>query len=182
MRLSQILSNTMANRKIATNRKSRTKETTALVKFRSTKASIALQFLTDSDACCMSGVRQEIDQHRFSSRHSFKLHGTSDLHSAKTSLEIWSRYLVQLKFDWLLEQIWGRESFWPQIQREREILERAVHVQIYVDSLRNFCPCESLKCSEEGCLTWLLPQLHLVGHYLCGSSVFWIPAIGILGW
>ena len=47
----------------------------------------------------------------------------------------------------------GRESFWPQIQREREILERAVHVQIYVDSLRNFCPCESLKCSEEGCLT-----------------------------
>ena len=30
---------------------------------------------------------------------------------------------------------------------------KAVHVQIYVDSLTNFCPCESLKCSEEGCLT-----------------------------
>ena len=35
----------------------------------------------------------------------------------------------------------------------RDIGERAVHVQIYVDSLRNFCPCKSLKCSEEGCST-----------------------------
>ena len=55
-----------------------TKETNALVKFGSVKGSLASQFLTDSDACCMSGVRQEIDQHRFFSRHSFKLHGTSD--------------------------------------------------------------------------------------------------------
>ena len=142
------------------------------------KASIAPQFLTDSDACCMSGVRQEIDQHRFFSRHSFKLHGTSDcrftfgknfardLKSVFGSIEIWLAIGANM----------GRESFWPQIQREREILAgRAVHVQIYVDSLRNFCPCESLKCSEEGCLTWLLPQLHLVGHYLYGSTVFRTP-------
>ena len=56
----------------------RTKEARALVKFGSIKASLALVSLTDSDACCVSGVRQEIDQHRFFSRHSFKLHETSD--------------------------------------------------------------------------------------------------------
>ena len=136
------------------------------------KASIAPQFLTDSDACCMSGVRQEIDQHRFFSRHSFKLHGTSDcrftfgknfardLKSVFGSIEIWLAIGANM----------GRESFWPQIQREREILAaRAVHVQIYVDCWRNFCPCESLKCSEESCLTWLL---HLVGYNLHSQSVF----------
>ena len=61
----------------------------------------------------------------------------------------------------------------------RDIGERAVHVQIYVDSLRNFCPCKSLKCSEEGCSTWLLPKLHFLGHYLFGSTVIWMPAIAI---
>ena len=151
-----------------------------MVKFGSVKASLASQFLTDSDACCTSGVRQEIDHQRFSSRHSFELHGTSDLHSAKTFLEIWSRYLVQLKFDWLLEQIWeGGRVFGLKFRASERYWGRAVHVQIYVDSLRNFCPCKSLKCSEEGCSTWLLPKLHFLGHYLCGSTVIWMPAIAI---
>ena len=159
------------------------KETPAVVKFGSVKASLASQFLMDRDACCTSGVGQEIDQQRFSSPHSFELHGTSDLHSAKTFLEIWSRYLVQLKFDWLLEQIWGRESFWPQIQSEREILGKEQYMfRFMLIVWENFCPCKSLKCSEEGCSTWLLPKLHFLGHYLWGSTVIWMPAIAILCW
>ena len=61
-------------------------------------------------------------------RFTFGKNFSRDLKSVFGSIEIWLAIGANMG---------GRESFWPQIQtRGRDIGGRAVHVQIYVDSLR----------------------------------------------
>ena len=107
---------------------------------------------------------------------SIKRHGTSDCRftfGKNFARDLKSVFGPPIEIWLAIGANMGEGEFLASNSGAGEILgEKAVHVEIYVDSFRNFCPCESLKCPEEGSLTWLLAQLHLVRHYLYGSTVF----------